>query len=69
MVRGLGKTSHAVIVPTVVRGPIKRDGKPMWYISCPSCELVAAIDKDQYHGRVSIACPQCDYHATHDLAS
>ena len=35
---------------------------------CPVCALHAILDIDQFHGRVSIQCPNCDYHETHDLS-
>ena len=36
-------------------------------IECPRCGVVGSVDADQYAGRVSIDCPECDYHETHDL--
>lgn len=36
-------------------------------VRCPGCGLDAWIDSDQFAGRVSIDCPECDYHETHDL--
>lgn len=38
-----------------------------WMGTCPGCGLRAHIDRDQYEGRVSVDCPDCDYHETHDL--
>lgn len=31
-------------------------------IKCPGCGLEARIDQDQYEGKVSIDCPNCEYH-------
>lgn len=36
-------------------------------IVCPTCGRTGWIDGDQYRGEVSIDCPECDYHETHDL--
>jgi predicted Zn-ribbon and HTH transcriptional regulator len=36
-------------------------------IECPDCKSVGYADADQYRGEVSIDCPECDYHETHDL--
>ena len=50
--------------------------EPFAVVRCPNCEGAAAIDVDQYEGRVSIRCAgrlggpmdgDCDYHETHDL--
>lgn len=38
-------------------------------VQCPRCGLVAQVDEDQWHGRVSIDCPDCPYHETHDLSA
>lgn len=38
-----------------------------WMIRCPGCGLVGRADKDQVMGRVSIDCPECEYHETHEL--
>ena len=54
--------------PVIVRGPITLDGVPGYYRArCPGCGVVALLDPDQYHGRVSIQC-DCGYHETHDLS-
>jgi hypothetical protein len=40
-----------------------------WHIvRCPSCGLEARIDLDQLVGNVSIDCPDCPYHESHNLA-
>lgn len=39
-----------------------------WIIRCPECGLEARADGDMIHGRVSIDCPECPYHETHDLS-
>ena len=36
--------------------------------NCPVCTRYATLDKDQFHGKVSIQCTKCDYHETHDLS-
>lgn len=36
--------------------------------NCPICTTFASLDIDQFHGRVSIQCENCDYHETHDLS-
>ena len=60
-------------VPEIVRGPIRHSegkGQPyqeVWYIKCPGCGLEAMADMDQMEGRVSIDCPDCDYHETHTI--
>lgn len=38
-------------------------------VQCPECDLVGAIDYEQFAGAVSIDCPNedCSYHETHDL--
>ena len=35
---------------------------------CPKCKTSGIIDKDQFHGRVSVVCgnSECDYHETTD---
>ena len=43
---------------------IHRDDEVVWQFCCPGCGLRADIDDDQLHGRVSIDCPECDYHET-----
>lgn len=44
------------------------DGNKEWKMKCPGCEAWGFIDDDQYHGRVSIDCLECDYHETVNLA-
>ena len=51
-------------LPEIVRGPVIQDGAEVWYLRCPGCGLVAAADLDQCYGRVSIDCPDCEYHET-----
>lgn len=36
------------------------------WANCPGCGLRARIDRDQYRGDVSVDCPECGYHETHD---
>ena len=33
---------------------------------CPGCKGMGDIDDDQFHGRVSIDCTNCEYHETKD---
>jgi len=44
---------------------VKPFGK-YWMGTCPGCGLRARMDEDQYAGRVSVDCPECAYHETHD---
>ncbi len=53
---------------TVKRPEVLRQFGKWWIVRCPGCGLEARIDDDQYHGRVSIDCPACPYHETHDLS-
>lgn len=43
-----------------------KDAFPLF--RCPSCKQTGEIDEDQFHGRVSIQCPNpsCPYHETKD---
>ncbi len=50
------------------RPEVLRQFGKWWIAQCPGCGLEARIDDDQYHGRVSIDCPACPYHETHDLS-
>lgn len=34
--------------------------------TCPVCGLRARLDGEQYRGEVSVDCPECEYHETHD---
>lgn len=45
---------------------IIRDGLPVWKLQCPKCGMWGDVDDDQLHGRVSVDCPQCDFHETRD---
>lgn len=37
---------------------------------CPGCGETGTIDDDQFHGRVSIACPfACGYHEQRDWSA
>lgn len=46
------------------------DGVPTWKLECPQCGLIGSLDDDQYHGRVSVDCPNenCTFHETHDFS-
>ncbi len=46
---------------------IKLDGKPAVKLRCPKCGVWAYMDDDQYHGKVSVDCSNCDYHETHNF--
>lgn len=35
--------------------------------NCPRCETQAWLDKDQYEGKVSINCGNCEFHETIDF--
>ena len=35
-----------------------------WQFCCLGCGLCADIDADQLEGRVSIDCPECEFHET-----
>lgn len=45
---------------------ITRDGKEIKKVQCPKCGTWGDIDDDQYHGRISIDCSNCNYHETHN---
>lgn len=47
---------------------ITRDGVQVRQARCPGCDTWADVDEDQWHGRVSMDCVECDYHETHDLS-
>lgn len=36
-----------------------------WF-RCPGCKGVGTIDDDQFHGRQSIDCTNCEYHEKQD---
>ena len=44
-----------------------RNGIEILEVRCPECGLLASVDSDQYKGKVSMDCVECDYHETHDL--
>lgn len=46
---------------------VNLDGNPVWKLQCPTCKQWGSIDDDQISGRVSLDCPSCDFHQTHDL--
>lgn len=45
---------------------VNLDGETVIQARCPGCGQWGVIDGEQYIGRVSIDCPDCDYHETHD---
>ncbi len=53
--------------PDVVPGYRTGDRNQSVLIVCPECGRTGWIDGEQYRGQVSIDCPECDYHETHDL--
>lgn len=44
-----------------------RDDENYAWFTCPKCGLTGIIDKEQYEGKVSIDCPECDFHKTIDF--
>lgn len=46
--------------------PNSAKGANNWFATCPNCGVRGTIDEDQLKGRVSVDCPECDYHETHD---
>lgn len=56
---------YGPLVDVVVSDPVPQKGSWIW-ATCPSCGLRGRIDTDQYMGEVSVDCPECDYHETHD---
>ena len=49
---------------------VVRDGGRLLKMKCPRCGQWGDIDADQFHGRVSIQCPNapCDFHETVNMA-
>ena len=45
---------------------VKKWGNRRLFV-CPGCGLTATIDQDQYEGKVSIQCSECDFHETINL--
>ena len=45
------------------------DGDPACKVKCPGCGIWAYIDDDQWYGKVSIDCPNCSYHETHNFSA
>lgn len=43
------------------------EAPPGWLVKCPGCGLEAIADEDQVNGRVSMDCPECPYHETHNI--
>ncbi len=43
--------------------------EPFAVVRCPGCQGAGAIDLDQFQGKVSIDCDNCDYHETHALTA
>ena len=49
-------------------GGVVRDGEFVRQYKCPGCQNWGDIDEDQFHGTVSIDCPNCEYHETINVA-
>jgi hypothetical protein len=47
---------------------VLRDGEIICQLKCPGCQTWGDIDDDQWHGKVSIDCPTCDFHETVHLS-
>ena len=43
------------------------DGRIIVRLRCPGCGVWGLVDEDQLSGRVSLACPNCSFHETHNL--
>lgn len=43
---------------------VRQDDEAVWKFCCPGCGLVGEVDLDQVQGKVSIDCPECDFHET-----
>lgn len=61
-------------VLTVLKQGISKDPptyserqEPWAVVRCPGCRGAGTVDFDQYQGKASIDCDNCDYHETHDL--
>lgn len=48
---------------------VRRDGLRIWKVRCPECGIWGDVDYEQLDGRVSLDCPNCPYHETHNLSS
>jgi len=48
--------------------PFQTTDPEFWaLVSCPGCGNNFWITKDQANGQVSMDCPDCDFHETHDI--
>lgn len=54
--------------PELIYGPFP-DKKDTAFVRCPGCQETLWINQDQYEGKVSMDCPECDYHETHDVSN
>lgn len=54
--------------PQILGPPTGVSPNRTWTAKCPGCGVIAVLDEDQFHGRVSLDCPRCPYHETHDLS-
>lgn len=41
--------------------------EPFAVVRCPDCKGAGPIDLDQWEGKVSIQCDNCNYHETHNM--
>lgn len=38
-------------------------------VECPGCKVYLEADDDQIQGKVSMDCPLCEYHETHNMTA
>lgn len=56
-----------MVAPTKIK-KIKLDGKEVIKVQCPNCKVWAIADDDMLFGKVSMNCPECYYHETHNIS-
>lgn len=56
-----------MVAPTKIKR-ILLDGKDTIKIQCPTCYTWGIVDNDMLFGKVSMNCPLCIYHETHDIS-
>lgn len=61
------KWSSYMVAPTEIK-KVKQDGKDVIKVKCPWCGVFAIADDDMFHGKVSMDCPCCYYHETHNIS-
>ena len=47
---------------------VKRDGLDVSTLVCPGCGVRGDLDDDQFHGTISVQCPDCGWHETVDFS-